>query len=129
MADDNLEIDAVLGSVFALGSAHTLGLGEFELLGVSLSDTFYTLAGIDVAWASLLSLVGLLGVVAANSPTWDRMGDEAKILGAATGAIVLVGAYDPSLIDPLTLTGGSATIAAIAWTIEAGGFWSLATSR
>jgi hypothetical protein len=129
MADDNLEIDAVLGSVFALGSAHTLGIGDFELLGVSLSETFYTLAGIDVAWASLLSLVGLLGVVAANSPSWDRMGDEAKILGLATGAVVLVGAYDPSIIDPITLTGGSATIAAVAWAIEAGGFWALATSR
>lgn len=129
MADDNLEIDAVLGSLFALGSAHTLGIGDFELLGKSLSEIVFTVAGVSVSWASLLSLVGLVGVVAVNSPDLDRMGQEAKILGATAGAIVLVGVVDPSILDPITLTGGSATIAAIAWTVEAGGYWALATTQ
>jgi hypothetical protein len=129
MADlSNIEGDAVLSALFGLGAAHSLGIAEIKLLDIGLGTEFYSVAGTSVEWASALSILGLLGVFALNSPDLEGMKLEAKILAASTLGIVAVGAISPSTIDPLTVTGGSVATAGIVWAIEAGGFWSIATA-
>jgi hypothetical protein len=125
----NLSTDTVLSALFALGAAETLGIGDFELLSVALDSTFYAAGGVDVAWASALSLLALLGAWVVNDPSLDTLSTETQALAVASVGIVLVGAISPSTLDPLTVSGGSLTIASIVWAIESGGFWALGTSN
>jgi len=128
MVLNHLEYDSVLGAAFALATTVSLGIvGSLTVLGIDLTAT-QQIAGISLANSSIVSILALLGVVAANTPSLNTMRTETKVLGGATALIVLTMAVSPTTLDFVTYDQ-SAILAFAVFGVESGGFWSLATSR
>jgi hypothetical protein len=123
-----LEFDSVLGSAFAVAAAVTLGLiGTLSVVGVDLTAS-QTIAGVSLANASLISLAALAGVFAVNKPDLERMSTETQILAAASVALVGTFAISPDTLSALTFSN-SPVLAGVAFAIESGGFWAIATAQ
>ena len=128
MADlGNIGGDTVLGLLFGLGAVVSLGIGEASLLGYTLSDTF-AVGGQTLTYANAMSIAAILGVLGLNTPKFDRMNEETKLLAGAAVVLVGVGTFAPDLLEPVT-AGQSMTLAVAVWAVESGGFWALATSK
>jgi uncharacterized membrane protein len=123
----NISLDGILGIAFGVSAAFTLGIFSGEAFGVSLGET-YSIAGVSITLASIVSVLALLGVWVLNDPSIDSLSTETQVLAVAALGIVGLGAVSPSVLDPVTF-GTSAPLALAVWTAESSGYWALATSN
>lgn len=123
MAHDIL--DAFAAALFTFASASKLDLADVSLMNTSLTETAYSLAGVDITWGTVVALGTLGGAAVLNSPSWDRFTQEQQALVGATVGLVVVGTFVPELTDALA---GSIWIALATVGIEAGGYWAVAQS-
>lgn len=123
----NVSIDGILGIAFGVSAAFTLGIFSGEAFGVSLGQT-YSIAGMSITLASIVSVLALAGAWVLNDPDLDTLSTETQVLAIGAVGIVVVGAFAPDLLDPV-LFGTSAPLALTVWTAESSGYWALATSN
>lgn len=119
----NNQIDVVLGGLFTVSAATTLGIADVTLFDQSLSEVLATIGGFDITYAVMVSLLVLAGAWLVNKPRLDMLSQEQKLLVGGTVAVVGASVVAPSLLDPVT---SSVALALVALGIEAGGFWAIA---
>lgn len=119
-------LDAFMAALFTFASASRLDVADVTLLETSLSETAYTLAGIDVTWGAVVALGTLGGAALANKPSWDRFTQEQQALVGFTIAAVTIGTFVPELNDALA---SSIWIALGVVGVEAGGYWAVAQAN
>ncbi len=121
--DRNAFIHLLLGAVYTLGAAASLGQADGTLLGVELLGQATEIGGYALTNYNVGQIVALGGAWAIAQPSWSSMdGLERGLVGVAVVAILV------SILSPETLhdLAAEASIALILLGIKTGGYWAIA---
>ena len=116
--------DGTLAALFTAAAAVSLEIASVVLFDTDMSEILVS-DPVTVTLASAVSVVALGTVWLINQPNVDRLDIEERLAVVATVAIILVGIFYPSVLDPVY---NDNVLGIIALAIESGGFWTIATA-
>jgi hypothetical protein len=118
------EEDVLLGPIFTLAAASSIGLADVQLLGIKFSEVATSYGGVDLTYAAIIAVLTLALGWLINTASTDDMSNEEKVfLGGAVGLIGL-GIVAPGIVDEYVSSNVVVSLAALG--IETGGFWAVA---
>jgi hypothetical protein len=117
-------IEGLVGILFGLTAAASIGIGEISLFGVDLLESLVTLGPLTIDYATVGSLVALIvGYLEFENGQTDvsMMEPVEKYLALGAVALVIYGSYKPAFWDGQALVVQLAGMA-----VSIAGYWALA---
>jgi hypothetical protein len=120
----NERIEAVVGIVFAITAAASLGIGDITLFGVYLLEPLAEVGPATLDWATAGSVVALVVgylEIGDGNTDFDAMEPLYIYLALGTVALTAYGSYQPGFAEGQPLAIQLAVLA-----ISVAGYWALA---
>lgn len=119
MADKKVEF--VIGLVYTITAAASIGAGEFSVFGIEMLDALHTGMGFTLDFATVGSIIALGHVWWANRPDLSRMGRAYQVVVLATVALVAWGSWDPAFAG-----GEDIIVQFVLVSVSLAGYWAMA---
>lgn len=87
----------LLGAFFTLSSVVSLGIGSLSISGITFSDTVATLAGLDLTYALMFSVIAVVLGYASSNKSWDDFSDIQSYLAYAVIISLFIQFASPDL--------------------------------
>lgn len=119
MADEKMEF--VIGLLFTVTAAASLGSGEFIILGVDLLEPLHTGMGFTLDYATVGSLIAVGWVWFSNRTNPSDLPREYQALVAVTVGLIVYGSYEPAFAEGMEIA-----VQLVLLSISLAGYWVLA---